>query len=620
MTNGGVRSRMRRLFLMAEGDDIVRPAPPVPARRIFQAFWPYARPYRGWIGASVVLIVAGAAIRAAKLYMIKVIVDEMLVPRELEPLAWIAPALVGLTVLGGAVSFGSSYISTWIGQRFLLSLRTSFFRHLQGLSLDFFERRRLGDLVSRLTGNINAIESFVLSGLAQALSSALTIVFFVGALFYIEWRLALVVLLVVPIFAVIIRVFSRLIKQASREKQRRSGSLTAIAEESLSNAALVQSYNRQESEVERLHGQNRGVFEAQMVATRVKALFGPLIDVVQLISALLVLSLGTLALANDQLSLGGLLLFVAYLNQLYGPLRGLGQLANTMYAASASAERIIELFELEPTVRNRPGAYTLSRARGTVEFDAVSFGYPERARDAVSDVSFEVDPGETLALVGHSGAGKSTLAKLLLRFYDPRAGAVRLDGHDLRDLELCSLRDNVTVLMQETLIFEGTIRDNIAYGRPGASDEQIVAAARAADAHEFIVRLPDGYATLVGQKGRRLSGGQRQRIAIARALIRDAPVLILDEPTTSLDAKSGARILEPLRRLMSGRTTIVISHNLLTVRDADCIVVLDEGTIVERGTNDELIDRGGAYASLARARSELRAREVSGAGEPGLVP
>ena len=594
-----LHARLRRLLVPAVGEGVVAAAPPVPLREIFRRFWPYLTPYRGRLAVVLGLIALGPAIQTVEIWLFKVVVDNVLVPADFAAFPPLASAFVGLALLAAVVSFCDDYLSTWIGERFLLTLRVSFFRHLQHLSLDFFEGRRLGDVVTRLTGDVAAVESLVLGGVSGSLAYVLRIVFFSAALFYLSWQLAVVSLVVAPLFWVAARRFSRLIKAASREKRRRSGSLGAVAEESLANAALVQAYNRQETEVERFQRENVGSFEAELAATRLKALFSPVVDLIDLAGAMLVIGFGTWQLSQGRLSVGGLLAFLAYLSQLYSPIRGLSRLTGTIYSASAAAERIVEFLDQEPAVRERPDARPLRRPVGVVEFDRVGFAYPGAARTALDDLSFAVGPGEMVALVGASGGGKTTAAKLLLRFYDPARGRILLDGHDLRTLRLDDLRNAIALLLQETLVFDGAVAENIAYGRPDATRADVVRAARAADAHEFVSSLPEGYETTVGQRGRRLSGGQRQRIAIARALVRDAPVLVLDEPTTGLDAESSRRILEPLQRLMSGRATIVVSHNLLTVHEATEIVVLDDGRVVERGTHEQLLDARGAYARLS---------------------
>src|SRR3954451_10738321 len=443
----GMRDRLRALMSVADGDGgVVAGAPPVPVREIIRRFWPYARPYRRWLWLTGLFIVLMPAIETATIWLFKVVVDEVLVPRDFGPFVWIALAYVGLTLLGGAVGFADDYVSTWGGERFLLGLRTDFFRHVQNLSLDFFERSRLGDVLSRLTTDIGAIENFVLSGVADALSYVMRITFFLTALFYLQWDLALVSLVVAPLFFFSARHFSRLIKHASREKRRRSGSIGAVAEESLSNAALVQAYNRQETEVDRFHEQNLGSFRATMASTRIRALYTPVIDLIEIAGAILVIGMGTWKLSQGELTLGGLLVFLTYLSQLYSPIRGLSRLSSTIYSASACAERVIELMDARPAVTDLRNARPLGRPSGAVAFDHVTFRYPGQPRDALTDVTFSVAPGETVALVGPSGAGKSTIAKLLLRFYDPTGGEVRVDGRDIRDVQLEELRGNVTVL------------------------------------------------------------------------------------------------------------------------------------------------------------------------------
>jgi ATP-binding cassette, subfamily B, bacterial len=593
-----LRDRMRALLVPSGEGALVGAAPAVPVREILRRFWPDARPFRRWIPLALVLIAIGAVIETAEIWMFKLVVDEVLVPGELQPLVWIVALYVGLTVVNGLISFGDEYLATWLAERFLQSMRRRVFSHVQALSVDVLDRRRLGDVIARLTSDVQAIERFVLSGVADGLSAILRIIFFTGALIYLQWQLALVALVVAPVFLLVAKRFSRLIKHASREKRRRAGSLSAVAEESLANQMLVQASNRQAAELRRFERENEGIIEAELASTRIRGLFEPLVDLVELLGVMVVIVLGTVAVTSGDLTIGGLLVFITYLTQLYGPVQELGSLSNTIFQAAAGAERVIELLDEKPRIVDRPNPVVIDRARGVAELEDVTFTYPGAAEPVLRNVALRAEPGQTVALVGRSGSGKTSLAKLLLRFYDPDAGTVRLDGRDVRDLELASLRRNVSLLLQETPVLHGTVRDNIAFARPDATDAEIRAAAEAAGAAEFVEALPEGYDTDLGERGRRLSGGQRQRVAIARALLADAPVLVLDEPSTGLDAEARSALEEPLRRLMRDRTTIVISHDLMTVRDADQILVLDGGRVAERGRHEELVAAGGRYARM----------------------
>jgi len=580
---GRLRAGLRGFVTTKEvgGEALIAQAPSLKVRELFAAFWPYARPYRRWIPVGLALIAIGALITTVEIWLFKLVVDDVIVSGELTALVWIGLAYLALTLFSAAVSFGDDYIGTWIGERFLLDLRTEVFSHLQRLSPESLQRRRLGDLLARLNGDIGAIESFILSGLADALAAILRIAFFGTALFLLQWQLALIALVVAPAFWLITRVLVRLVRDASREKRRRSGSITAVAEQSLANQMLVSSSNREDYELARYRREGEGALQAELASSRIDGLFGPMLELFELAGMLLVVTLGTLAITDGSLTLGGLMVFVTYLGKLYGPINELTGVGETMFAAAAGAERVNELLDEEPEVSDARGARRIGTARGEIELDDVHFTYRGAGAEALSGIGMRISPGEAVAVVGPSGAGKSTLARLLLRFHDPQRGSIRLDGTDLREIELASLRRNVSILLQEAPVLHGTVRDNIAYAAPGASDAEILAAAEAVGARGLVESLPDGLDTELGERGRRLSGGQRQRIAMARALLDAAPVLVLDEPGTGLDEASRESLLPPLRKLIRGRTTVVITHDMRFARLADRVLTLKEGRLIE---------------------------------------
>jgi ATP-binding cassette, subfamily B, bacterial len=571
---------VRRLFAGAEaGHGIVAAAPEVPVRTLFGRFWPFARPMRRVLVVSVLVLLAVPAVEVAQVWLFKLLVDEALVPADLGPLGWIALAYVGLFLAGAVFSFANEYLGAWVGERFVLSVRRRLYGHLLRQSPHVLDRRRLGDLVTRVNGDVQTIESFMLSGIGEAISAFARIALFTAALLYLQWDLALVSLVVAPLFWLAARRFSRLIKGAAREKRRRAGSLGAVAEEGLANAALIQTSNRERAELARFQRESEGIMRAELDSTRLSALFTPITELIELAGVLLVIAWGTWALSTGSLTIGGLLAFLAYLGLMYRPARDLGDVAAGVFEASAAAERVLELLDREPLVRDRAGASQLERARGEIELDNVTFRYPGSERPALDAVSLRVEAGETLLVRGESGAGKSTLARLLVRLYDPDEGAVRLDGVDLRDLTLESVRGNVASLLQEQLLFDATLWENMTYAVPDAAKQDVVAVGSALGLDELAAVLPDGSHAAVGQRGRALSGGQRQRVSLARTFLRDAPVVVLDEPFAGLDEPSARRLLPGLAELLRGRTTILISHHPLAEELATRTVTVTDGRL-----------------------------------------
>jgi ATP-binding cassette subfamily B protein len=581
----GLRSRLRALVAAdAAGAQLVAAAPALPLREVVRRFWPDARPYRRWIAAGLVVALLIPVVEAAEIWMFKLVVDEVLVPRDLGPFAAIALATLGIVLARGALGFVDEYLAAWIGERFVLDLRTRVFRHLQTLSPEALERRRMGDTLERVTGDVEAIEVVVVSGVAEALSAVVRIIVFVGLLVYLDPLLAAVAVVAAPLLWMVAGRFSTLVRQTSREARRRGGALNAVGEESLANAGLVQAYGLEDAEARRFRSEGEGILRAEMAAARIKAAFTPVVDLIELGAALLVIGMGTWAVADGRLTIGGLLVFLAYLTQLYSPVRELGSLATSVFSAAAAAERVDDLLSERPSVTDPEVPDTApSPVRGRMALEGVTFRYPGAGAHVLHGADLVLAPGEVVAVVGANGAGKSTIAKLLVRFHDPEAGAVTLDGVDARRLPLAALRGAVTLLPQEPLVFHGTVRENVALGRPGASQGELEAAARAAGAAAMIAALPEGWDTVVGQRGRRLSGGQRQLVAIARALLRDAPVLVLDEPTTGLDARARAHLRGPLRAVMAGRTALVVSHDPEMIACADRVVRLEGGRLVPAG-------------------------------------
>jgi ATP-binding cassette, subfamily B, bacterial len=509
--------------------------------------------------------------------------------------------VVVIFLAAGLANWGMTYVETyltgWVGERILADLRNELFRHLQRLSLGFYERTRAGVIISRLTNDVEAIDQLVTDGVTTLVQSTLTLVGTAIILFILDWRLALATLSVIPLMSVGTVFFRKRSARAYANVRERLGLVTATLAEDIAGMRMVQAYTREDTAKANFRDVTLAYRESNMQTVLLNGLYFPFVDLLSSVALAVVLGYGGHLYFSGTLSLGTLFAFMLYVNNFFDPVQQLSQLYNTFLSATAALDKIMGVLDEKPEVVDRPTALALPHIQGRVRFDDVRFSYG-RGAEVLHGIDLDVPAGTTVALVGHTGAGKSTIAKLLARFYDPTDGRITIDGTDLRDVTQASLRHQLGIVPQEGFLFAGTVHDNIAFGRPDATREQVVAAARAVGAHDFVSRLENGYDTELQERGTRLSLGQRQLVAFARALLADPRILILDEATSSVDIGTERRIEQALRRLLADRTAFVIAHRLSTIRDADLIVVLEHGLVVEQGSHDELMRRGGLYTSL----------------------
>jgi ABC-type multidrug transport system fused ATPase/permease subunit len=566
------------------------------------------RPYRARAAVMLVALVVGTAAALAPPLLARAAIDTGIEKHDTGTLVIVVVAFLASALLVWLMTYVQTYLVGWVGQRALADLRIRIFKHLQTLPIGFYESRPAGVLISRMTNDVEALDSLVTDSVVTLFQSGLTLIGTIGILLYLDVKLALITFLVLPILLAASLWFRIISAGAFRRTRETIGAITANLQESLSGVRVVRSFAQEPAQAERFKELNADNRDANMTTVKLNAAYFPSVEMLSGLAVGGIVLYGGMQAINGHITVGTVVAFVAALSNLFEPIQQLSQLYATYQSGMAALEKIFQLLGVKPDLTDRPDAFELERIRGEVRFEDVSFAYALRRGEeeggeavlALEHVDLMIPPGQTVALVGATGAGKSTMAKLVARFYDPTGGRVLVDGHDLRDVSGRSLRSQMGIVPQEAFLFSGTVGENIAFGRPGASPEQIRAAAAAVGAEEFIAELSHGYDTEVGERGAQLSAGQRQLIAFARALIADPRILVLDEATSNVDLHSEARIEQGLRRLLAGRTAIVIAHRLSTIRQAGRIVVLEHGHIAEQGTHDELIASEGRYFELYR--------------------
>ncbi|HZQ88611.1 MAG TPA: ABC transporter ATP-binding protein [Gaiellaceae bacterium] len=566
-------------------------------RRRFGTLWRLTRPYRGRTGLSVISLLTATLTALAPPYLAKVALDDAVHAHTGGRLELVVAVFVAAGLANWGMTYVETYFTGWVGERVLADLRSQLFGHLQRLSLGFYERNRAGVIISRLTNDVEAIDQLVTDGVTTLVQSTLTLAGTAVLLFVLDWRLALATCTVIPLMSAGTFVFRRHSAQAYAAVRERLGLVTATLAEDIAGMRVVQAFTRERAAYENFRTVALRYRESNMQTVVLNGVYFPFVDLLSTVALAVVLGYGGHLYFDHSMSLGTLFAFMLYVQNFFDPVQQLSQLYNTFLSATAALDKIIGVLEQRPEVEDRPGARDLPAIEGHVRFEGVRFAYG-RGDEVLHGLDLDVPSGTTVALVGHTGAGKSTIAKLLARFYEPTAGRLTIDGFDLTEVTQRSLRGQLGVVPQEGFLFAGTVAENIAFGKPDAHADEIVRAAETVGAHDFILRLEDGYETELGERGSRLSLGQRQLVAFARALLADPRILILDEATSSVDIGTERRIEEALRVLLADRTAFVIAHRLSTIRDADLIVVLEHGRIVEQGSHEELLSRRGLYTSL----------------------
>jgi len=597
------------------------PSPaPKPGKDMMRLVLDLVRPYRGWLIIVFIAMIVETAMSLASPWPLKIIIDNVVGKHKLpEFLTWLRDfsfgehtlALAGvaavgtvlIAIIGAVAGYIDNYYTESVAQYVANDLRERIYHHLQRLSLKYYDTHQVGNLLSTITTDVGTIQSFASTALLAILIDGLNIVGMLGLMLYLNFDFALVAVGVTPFLLLFVARFKKAVKNATHEVRKHQSDIVAVVQQGLESVRTVKAFGRQEMEESRLDVVSQETVKAALKARRVKSLLSPIVSVTVAACVAFVLWRGAGLILKDAMTVGALTVFLSYLNKFFKPVQDLAKMTNVIAQAAVGLERVQAILDADAIIPQKSDARDPGQLKGDIVFDHVAFAY-DPAAPVLRDINLAIKPGQRIGVCGPTGGGKSTVLSLIPRFYDATAGRVLIDGADVRDLKLDALRSNVGFVLQDTVLFVGSIHDNIAYGRPEATQDEIIAAAKMANAHDFISQMPKGYDSLVGERGLTLSGGQRQRIGIARAVLRNSPILILDEPTAALDTESEKLVMEALERLMKGRTVITIAHRLSTIRDADKIVVLKAGVVAEEGTHDELVKRGGVYAELYRIQTE----------------